>query len=90
MSTETNHQSPQVPYQCTYNQHHDHFDIELQGASEILQAQDQLLRDASPEKVWLVCDAQLKVFTYCIVIIFLTPTILQTLIASCFFLGNDK
>jgi hypothetical protein len=55
-----------------YNQHHDHFDIELQGASDILQAQDQLSRDCSPDKVWLVCDAQLKVFTYCIVIIFLT------------------
>ena len=72
-----------------------HFDIELQAASEISQAQDQALRGHSSNThiVWLVTwhyNTKLIVFTYFIVITFVAPTIFRTVIISCFFLGNNK
>ena len=78
-----------------YNRHRDHFGIELQAASGISQAQDQALRDHSPNTriAWLAIqryNTTLIVYAYFIVITFIAPTIFGTLIASCFFLGNDK
>jgi hypothetical protein len=43
-----NHQTLQVPYQCMYNQRHDHFRIQLQVACDILRVQDQPSRDHFP------------------------------------------
>ena len=47
-----------------YNRHHNHFGIELQAASGISQAQDQALRDHSPNTriAWLASHQQIHIF----------------------------